>query len=255
MLCLSFIAGMLKLVTLDVTGTLLKLKRPVGEMYATAGKCFGIEADPLQLRTCFKKNFEYLSAKHPNFGLTTGIGWELWWKCIVSMTFKCALNIPEDNTHYEKTLDLVGNHLIDTFSKSDGWRQAKGSVDFLNCLKNKGLYIGAISNFDPRLHCILEDIGIKNFFSFIITSYEHGVLKPDIKIFKNAELEYEKLTKSKFDGSFAIHVGDSVERDYLGAKRAGWNAILISSNTSNKTNDYLTFPNLIESKKYILKGL
>lgn len=108
-----------------------------------------------------------------------------------------------------------------------------------------------ISNFDERLESILRDTQIRPYFNFIITSYGLGIEKPDSRIFKEA-LDLSK-TKCGVDilPHHALHVGDTVDRDYLGAKTAGWNAILINHEKNEIDYDKVPKENVVEN----LKGL
>ena len=81
---------------------------------------------------------------------------------------------------------------------------------------------GVISNFDERLESILISLGLRHYFDFIISSIEFHCQKPDKQIFNIA------LSKSKVnDSKQAIHIGDNINLDYLAAKNAGWNALIV----------------------------
>lgn len=107
------------------------------------------------------------------------------------------------------------------------WSKYPGTIELLEYLHKKGLILGVISNFDERLEAILEDTKIRYYFSFVLTSYDFGVEKPDTSIFDEAL----RLTKERHSIDIApqeaIHIGDSISHDYIGAKNANWNAILI----------------------------
>ena len=88
-------------------------------------------------------------------------------------------------------------------------------------LKDKGYQLAILSNIDSRLHSILDDKGLNGFFEEIFISEEIGHSKPSIKIFRRAEQALNCKPKK------ILHFGDSLREDYLGAKNAGWQAILI----------------------------
>ncbi|KAF7277059.1 hypothetical protein GWI33_008565, partial [Rhynchophorus ferrugineus] len=66
----------LRLVTFDVTGTLLRLRTAPGQQYGEIGAMYGIVADNNMLNRNFKEQFIRMNAEHPNYGLKSGIGWE-----------------------------------------------------------------------------------------------------------------------------------------------------------------------------------
>ena len=84
-----------KLITFDVTGTLLMTK--VEKYYAAAGAQHGVLVDPSKLAGSFKANFKKISKEHPIFGKHTGLGSENWWRILVYSVFRDQnSNIPEE---------------------------------------------------------------------------------------------------------------------------------------------------------------
>ncbi|OAD52735.1 Rhythmically expressed 2 protein [Eufriesea mexicana] len=209
-----------RLITFDVTGTLLMTK--LEEHYVEIGSQHGLSVDPRKLARSFKNSFYRLSVEHPVYGKHTGIGWENWWRQIVHNVFKDQHNYISD-----ATLDKVANSLIRCYGTSMCWHKYPGTIELLEYLQKKDLILGIISNFDERLVAILEDTRIRFYFSFVLTSYDFGVEKPNTLIFDEAL----RLTKERHSIDItpqqAIHIGDSVSNDYIGAKNANWNAILV----------------------------
>uniref|UniRef100_A0A1B6D276 Haloacid dehalogenase-like hydrolase domain-containing protein 3 n=1 Tax=Clastoptera arizonana TaxID=38151 RepID=A0A1B6D276_9HEMI len=231
-----------KLVTFDVTGTLLKFPMSVGKQYAKTGAALGIEVDPDLLQKNFKISYKKMLKEHPNFGQVTGIGWESWWKLLVSLTFKNSLS--ENEFNYSK-VEKISMRLIDVYKTSEGWELANGAVELLDTLKKKHIHLGVISNYDSRLNCILKDLKISEYFDFIIGSYEAKVQKPNKGIFELAEKMISYIKPNEI-----VHIGDSVELDFLGAQSAGWNAILVHKDINTLKKSY---PNI--NSNYIVKDL
>lgn len=86
--------------------------------------------------------------------------------------------------------------------------------------------MGIISNFDQQLESILKDVQIRQYFTFVLTSYDFGTEKPSLSIFEEA-LRLGSLRKEKLLPQEAMHIGDRIDNDYFGARSAGWNALLI----------------------------
>lgn len=99
------------------------------------------------------------------------------------------------------------------------------SVNTLNALKDMGLYLGMITDFEEDfLFCLLEKLKIKHIFDVIVCSGQLRVNKPDPYIFNFA------LKELKIKPQEAIYVGDNPQRDIHGAKKVGMKTVYISSN-------------------------
>lgn len=88
----------------------------------------------------------------------------------------------------------------------------------LRSIQEMGLKIGVVSN-TPSLRQVpynLEEYGIRDFVSVVVLSSEYGRRKPDPAIFYYAARQANAPT-----GSCAF-VGDKINRDILGARRAGF---------------------------------
>lgn len=215
---------MLKLITFDVTGTLLKFRIPVGLQYAKIGSHYGVHINPDILSDNFKSSFKKMIIEHPNFGISD-IGWENWWKILVERTFLNSL--PEGTSADSNTISKVSSDLIETYKTKECWELADGAQCLLEKLISKNINLGVISNYDPRLHDILKDLNIDNYFKFVISSYCVKCEKPNPAIFKIAEEMCGEVKKEEM-----LHIGDNPKLDYAGAKSAGWNAILIEKNVT-----------------------
>lgn len=78
--------------------------------------------------------------------------------------------------------------------------------------------LGVISNFDPRLDVLMRNMKINHYFDFVINSYEAGVEKPNLEIFKKA-MKASELSDLK--PNECLHIGHTVPTDYFGAQKAG----------------------------------
>ncbi|KAL3283880.1 hypothetical protein HHI36_018049 [Cryptolaemus montrouzieri] len=208
-----------RLITFDVTNTILNFTADIGKIYSETGEKYGVKCDPNELTQNFKRNYKVMNAKNPNFGQGTGISWQNWWNIVVNETFKnCHSDLSDSK------LNSISKDLIAEYKKSRCWKPAPGALDLLNYLKDRGVRLGVISNFDPRLHDILSGINMNSYFKFVLTSYESGICKPNRKIFEKAMTESELKNLRNAE---CLHVGDTFELDYIGAKSAGWKSFLI----------------------------
>ncbi len=95
-------------------------------------------------------------------------------------------------------------------------------------LKAMGLRLGVISNIISRsvVRHFLAEYGIEELMDCVITSAETGIRKPSPEIFRAAEralgLGPEELA----------YVGDTISRDVLGTRNAGWAMMIQIRNPS-----------------------
>jgi putative hydrolase of the HAD superfamily len=99
----------------------------------------------------------------------------------------------------------------------------------LSRLRELGLKLVCVSNWDVSLPQVLDDAGIGPLLDGVVTSAGAGARKPDPAIF-NAALELAGCEPGE-----ALHVGDTPEEDVAGAEAAGISALLLDR--SGKTGD------------------
>lgn len=208
----------IRLVTFDATNTLLKFKMVPSQYYTKIARTYGYRGSESDAQNKMRENFKMMWEQHPNFGRNS-ILWEEWWRQVVKLTLQDHLPEGADTRS-------LGNTLINDFKTSKCWDVAAGSDTLLQIIKKKGIAIGVISNSDPRLYDILQNLGLSKYFDFILTSYDCGFSKPDSRIFQEALLRCKEITKA----SESLHIGDDLEKDYIGARESGWHALLISNN-------------------------
>jgi putative hydrolase of the HAD superfamily len=91
----------------------------------------------------------------------------------------------------------------------------------LAALRERGLALAVVSNWDSHLPGLLEGIGLAPHFAAVAVSAIEEVGKPDAEIFRRV---CARLTVSPAE---ALHVGDLLEEDYEGARGAGLHALLL----------------------------
>ena len=85
----------LRLVTLDLTGTVFRFRKPVFEEYSeVAAALHGVQCDPLQVKKAFFAAFKSWNKREPNFAgdkealERKGQASKAWWVGVVQDTFK-----------------------------------------------------------------------------------------------------------------------------------------------------------------------
>ncbi|XP_034839427.1 rhythmically expressed gene 2 protein-like [Maniola hyperantus] len=228
----------IKLITFDVTNTLLRFRIPPYDYYASVARCHGFKGTGVDLKNQLHISYKDLSKQHPNFGKNS-ISWNNWWSRVIELTFQGRLPTEKINE--------ISQQLIEDFKTPTCWKVADGGTDLIRLLKKFGIIVGVISNFDPRLHDILTNMKIHSCFDFILTSYEVGVCKPDKKIFECAQDYYGNNISSQQ----CLHIGDDLENDYNGAKAVGWHALLITNKSIKLPYSKNVYPSLQDLCKAI----
>lgn len=207
-----------KVIYLDAFGTLFGVKGSVGELYSNLARTAAVSTDHNEVNQAFYQSF--LKAERLAFPDVTPAEIPAleyrWWKAIVSETFAQvgALEKFED-------FDTFYAGLYGYFETAAPWQVYDDTHRSLQRWRKKGIQLGIISNFDSRLHRVLNVLGLAPYFQSVTISTEVGAAKPSAKIFQAA------LAKHSCKASEAWHIGDSKSEDYVGAGKAGLRAILI----------------------------
>lgn len=101
------------------------------------------------------------------------------------------------------------------------WHIFPDAPGALTGLKERGLIVGAVSNWVWNLPELLHSLELVPHFDFIAASARVGFEKPDRRIFEWA------LEQAGVDPGSVIHVGDHVDADVEGARNVGIDGVLI----------------------------
>lgn len=94
-------------------------------------------------------------------------------------------------------------------------------IPLFNSLRNGNIKIGILTDLTAQIqYRKIKQLGIEEYVGYIVTSEEVGEEKPSIKMFQSI------LQKSGFRIDEVLMIGDSQDRDIVGAKKAGIKAIM-----------------------------
>lgn len=208
----------IRVVFFDAAGTLFQVRGSVAEIYLRYAVQFGFQekADSLvAIKDAFSRAFR--EAPPPVFAVTEAAQLKqserLWWFDIVHNVFY-RVGMFE---RFDDFFDCV----FQVFEDPASWELYPETVETLASLKQRGLELGIVSNFDSRVFTILRGLGLAEFFDTITISSLAQAAKPAARIFHLA------LDKHAADPEEALHVGDSVRDDVKGATAAGLKAVLL----------------------------
>ncbi len=206
-------------VSFDAVGTLFRLNRPLGEIYAEVALRYGLrESDGQSLAKSIEDAFHRSFRDQPPLNFPKASAADVpelekqWWKRLVTEVFRQAGDFPR--------LDDCFEELFDLFATAEPWELEPGCEALLTALKKRGETLGIVSNYDSRLHSVLRGLRIDGFFDWVILSSFAPAAKPDPEIFRYA------LRLTGAQPAQCLHVGDDLEDDCRAAHEAGLNTLL-----------------------------
>ena len=208
----------------DAAGTLFHVKGSVADVYLQYAEKYGVQASS-DLKREINQAFEqaFRDAPPPIFAVDRPEKLKqcerLWWFDIVHAVFYRVGMFDGFDAYFED--------VYEAFSTGKHWVLYPETLSVLQYLKSKGYEIGIISNFDTRLFSILRDLNIQQYVDSVTISTLVQAAKPAPKIFEHA------LSQHVIEPGEAIHVGDSVQDDWEGARGAGLTAIVVSRNETH----------------------
>lgn len=207
-----------QVVFFDAAGTLFHVKGSVADIYLRHAEKYGVKSSPAMLSAvsvAFKRAFQ--DAPPPAFAVSNPSDIKrcerLWWFDIVHNVFY--------RVGMFEGFDEYFDEVFHAFEGAAYWDLYPETLSVLKQLKEQGVELGVISNFDSRLFTVLRGLGVAAFFDTVTISTLSHAAKPSAKIFQLA------LDKHAVDPDEAMHVGDSVRDDLEGACRAGLHGALV----------------------------
>ncbi len=204
-----------KAVFFDAAGTLFTVNGSVGAIYADLARQHGKDVAVADLEAGFRRYFATAPPMaFPGVAPTQIPALEKqWWKTLVSDVFSLSGAFPRFDEYFAV--------LFGFFAQAEAWKLYPETIETLEKLKEHGLTLGVISNFDSRLFGLLDGLGIAQFFDPVVISTQVGAAKPEAAIFAQA------LSQTGLQASEAIHIGDSYDADIIGARTAGLTPVLV----------------------------
>jgi putative hydrolase of the HAD superfamily len=188
-------------VTFDIGGTLIEPWPSVGHVYAQIAAKHGHDTLSAQV---LNERFKAVWRTSRDFDYSRA-GWET----VVNQTFDGLITngapfFPE---------------LYERFAQPDAWHVFEDVHPILEDLASQDIRLAVISNWDERLRVLLERLRLRDYFETLIISCEVAFPKPSPVIFEQA------VARLGLSPDALLHIGDSLEMDYLGARNAGFHAL------------------------------
>lgn len=210
-----------RVIFFDAADTLFHVNGSVAEIYLQHAVRFGFQQTPdslASIKQAFSRAFKdapppVFAAKEP---AQIKQSERLWWFDVVHNVFYRVGMFERFDEFFERVFEV--------FEDPGSWKLFPETMPTLNRLREQGLELGIISNFDSRLFPVMRGLGIADAFDTVTISSLAHAAKPSPRIFQVA------LEKHAVDPDEAVHVGDSLRDDVEGATKAGLRAVLLARN-------------------------
>jgi putative hydrolase of the HAD superfamily len=205
--------ALLRAIFLDIGDTVMRPNPSWEHVYAMAFAEYGIEISIEDLQGALRQAY-----RHGGWGFDDGFE-------------------PTEETSFRRTVEIdqaaivqlgIGpmpdaffRRLRELFMVTSHWHVFPDVLPTMVALKERGLIVGAVSNWVWNLPELLHSLDLVGQFDFITASARVGFEKPHPRIFEEA------LAKAQVRPWEAIHVGDHLDADVHGAERLGIGAILM----------------------------
>jgi putative hydrolase of the HAD superfamily len=204
----------IRAVVLDVGGTLVYPVDPVGETYAKFARRRGVKLSSEATTTAFREAFKSCSPRAKGAVPRDGND-RAWWKQVVAKsTIDKAF---PDPAVFEEFFEDVYLH----FAKPEAWGIYPEVLEVLEALRDHGVELAVLSNWDARLHPVLDGSGLGEYLPNRFISAELGWEKPDPAIYRHVT-EILRLQPGSL-----LSVGDDAKNDIEGPRKAGWQALQV----------------------------
>jgi putative hydrolase of the HAD superfamily len=199
---------MVQAVLLDALGTLLELEPPAPRLRAELA-VRGVAISEAEAAAAMRAEIAYYRAHHDEAVDAAALD-DLRDRC----TAVLAGALPE---HARGTPDLRG-----ALTAGLRFRPYPEVVEALGALRAAGCRLVVVSNWDVSLHEVLAQTGLTPLLDGAISSAEAGAAKPAPAIFERALALAGGVAPAA-----AVHVGDDVGADVVGARAAGIAPVLV----------------------------
>ncbi|MDX2031314.1 MAG: HAD-IA family hydrolase [Blastocatellia bacterium] len=204
-----------EVVFFDAAGTLIEVRGSVGEIYRRLARRHGVEVSSARIQAGFMRAFR--SQPPMAFPVETpadrlGALEYDWWRTVAREVF-AEVAFPAFEAFFAEVFEF--------FRTTEAWYVFDDVIPTLTSLRERGVRMAVISNFDSRLDDLLRAFGLDSYFDAVHLSTRLGAEKPDPAIFRAA------LRHHGIEPAQALHIGDRVEADIAGAEACGIRALLI----------------------------
>lgn len=203
----------IRAVSFDAGFTLLQPDPPVEEVYLREFARDGARGGERELRAALAKTWEEIRGKKLANRYAGPTGERGFWEVFVERARR----------HFDggRLSPACFERLVGHFIRPEAWVVYPDVLPALDAIRERGLPLAVVSNWDSTLAGLLESHGLAARFSAVLVSAVEKSGKPHPEIFLRA------AARLGVEPAELIHVGDSLEEDYHAARAAGLSALLL----------------------------
>jgi putative hydrolase of the HAD superfamily len=203
----------IRAVFLDIGDTVMRPNPSWEGVYAIAFREYGVEVEIGDLHAALRRAYH-----HGGWGMEGGF------EPTEETSFQRTVAIDAEaiaELGLEPMPEAFYRRLAELFMVTSHWHVFPDAYPALEALRERGLIVGAVSNWVWNLPELLHSLDLVRHFDFIAASARIGYEKPHPAIFEWA------LARAGVAPEAVVHVGDHVDADVLGARGVGIDGILI----------------------------
>jgi putative hydrolase of the HAD superfamily len=204
----------IRAIVFDVGGTLIYPADPVGETYARFARAHGVKLSEEATTTAFREAMKS-SSPRPKGAIPSDGNDRAWWKQVV------ARSLHENAFAEPAAFDAFFEEIYLYFANPEAWGIYPEVFEVLQALRDRAIDLVVLSNWDARLHSVLDGNGLGEYLPQRFISAELGWEKPDPAIYRHVA-EILRLPSTAL-----LSVGDDPRNDVEGPRKAGWQAMQI----------------------------
>ena len=218
-------------VLFDALGTLVALEPPAPNLRRELANRFGITATDAEAERAIAAEITFYRA-HLDEGRDA--------RRLADLRGRCAEALRTALPQTRQLAHVTTGALTEALLASLRFRAFPEAHGALAAVRARGQRLAVVSNWDASLPDVLARLNLTPLLDGVVTSAQVGARKPSPAIFEAA------LRAVRAEPAEALHVGDSLEEDVNGARRAGIEAVLISRDGTRGPPGVRTIANLLE---------
>ena len=204
----------IRAIVFDVGGTLLYPVDPIGETYARFAHHYGVKLPIVATTAAFHQVLKNSPPRAKGTIPSNGDD-RIWWKDIVkrSLSGQAFTNVAAFDAFFEE--------LYLHYAKPEAWGIYPEVLEVMEAIRDRPIDLIVLSNWDGRLHSVLDGIGLGEFLPKRFISAELGWEKPDPAIYRHVAEILDIPPHS------LLSVGDDPRKDVEAPRKAGWQTVQI----------------------------
>ena len=157
-----------------------------------------------------------------------------WWRRTIRRVLALCGRSDYTDAEFERYFRRVYQH----FGSPSGYEVLDDAHALLSWAASNDVLLGVTSN-TPMRHAesVLPMLGLHDRFRWMACSQDVGAEKPDRALF-DASFEQARFWLPSLERSEVLHIGDSLACDYCGARRAGFQALLVDRSDNPKVTAF-----------------